>query len=170
MPGHPQRDVSASAIRDVLNSATSIASLIPNSVQTFTINAASIAPGGDVQQNVVKNVVNGNEVGSANGQEDIKAPKTGLHTPSTPVEKPNSTTTTSTNVTSDDNKVEPGQSRPRHRKPPAGLAGAVQSVSDRISSSVSKVADGLRGGRAETSKASTGEAETGKASTDGTSK
>ena len=73
-------------------------------------------------------------------------------------------------MTSDDNKVEPGQSRPRHRKPPAGLAGAVKSVSDRISSSVSKVADGLKGGRAETSKASTGEAETGKASTDGTSK
>ena len=98
--GTPSETSWASTIRDVLNSATSIASLIPNSGQTFTINAASIAPGGDVQQNVVKNVVNGNEVGSANGQEDIKAPKTGLHTPSTPVEKPNSTTTTSTNVTS----------------------------------------------------------------------
>ena len=170
--------------------------LVLTSVRTLTMNAASIASGGDVQQNVIQNVVTGNEVGSPNGQQDIQAgvttapevpstaarvsetgsqtvvPEAGLrlHKPSTPVEKPNSTTTTSTNVTSDDSKVEPGQSRPRHRKPPAGLAGAVRSMSDRISSSVSKVADGLKGGRAETSKASTGEAETGKASTDGTSK
>ena len=119
------------------------------------MNAASIASGGDVQQNVVKNVVTGNEVGSPNGQQDIQAgvttapeaPSTaarvsetgsqtvvpeaglGLRKPSTPVEKPNSTTTTSTNVTSDDSKAEPGQSGRRHRKPPAGLAGAVTSVS-----------------------------------------
>ena len=37
------------------------------------MNAASIASGGDVQQNVVKNVVTGNEVGSPNGQQDIQA-------------------------------------------------------------------------------------------------
>ena len=171
----------ASAIRDRVLAvrAELIPSLTPNSGQTFTMNAASIAPGGDVQQNVVKNVVTGNEVGSPNGQQDIQAgvatapeapsttarvsdtgsqavaPEAGLHTSSTPVEKPNSTTTTSTNVTSDDRKVEPGQSGGRHRKPPAGLAGAVRSVSDRISSSVSKVTDGLKGGRAETGKAST---------------
>ena len=69
---------------------------------------------------------------------------------------PNSTTTTSTTVTSDGNNVRPGQrveaSQPggRHRKLSGPLAGAVKSVSDRISSSVSKVTDGLKGGRAET--------------------
>ena len=128
--------------------ASAIRDKVLNSVRTLTMNASSIASGGDVQQNVVenvvknvvKNVVTGNEVGFPNGQQDIQAPEA------------------------------PGQSGRRHRKPPAGLAGAVKSVSDRISSSVSKVADGLKGGRAETSKASTGGAETGKASTDGTSK
>ena len=84
-----------------------------------------------------------------------------LRTPSTSVEKPNSTTTTSTNVPSAGNKVEPGQAGGRHRKPPTGLAGVVKSVSDRVSSSISKVTDGLKGGGAKTdgtdSKASVGE-------------
>ena len=135
--------------------ASALREMVLNSVRTLTMNAASIASGGDVKQNVVKNVVTGNEVGSPNGQQDIQggvttapeAPSTaarvsetgsqtvvpdaglGLRKPSTPVEKPNSTTTTSTNVTSDDSKAEPGQSGRRHRKPPAGLAGAVKSVS-----------------------------------------
>ena len=119
------------------------------------MNAASIAPGGDVQQNVVKNAVTnvvtvtGNEVGSRKGKQDNQAPEARLHTPSTPAEKLNSTIT-------------------RHRKLPAGLAGAVKSVSDRISSSVSKVTDRVKGGRAETGKASR-RAETAKPAS-GTSK
>lgn len=182
-PGWPYNPATCPACQgsSTMSPASAIRDLVLASVRTLTMNAASIASGGDVEQNVVKNVVTGNEMGFPNGQQDIQAPDAGLHKPSTPVEKPNSTTTastnvtsdTSTNVTSDDNKVGPGQSGPRHRKPPAGLAGAVKSVksvSDRISSSVSKVADGLKGGRAETSKASTGGAETSKASTDGTNK
>ena len=39
------------------------ATMVLNSVRTLTINAASIASGGDVQQNVVKNVVNGQRGG-----------------------------------------------------------------------------------------------------------
>ena len=109
-------------------------------------------------------------MGFLNGQQDIQAPDAGLHKPSAPVEKPNSTTTTSTDVTRDGNEVEPGQSGGRHRKPTGGLAGAVKSVSDRISSSVSKVTDGLKGGRAQTGKASTDGTSAGKSSTDGTSK
>ena len=44
----------------------------------------------------------------------------GLDTATTAVEKTNSMTTASTNVTSDGNKVEPGQAFGRHRKPPTG--------------------------------------------------
>ena len=75
--GTPSAASPASAIRDE----------VLNSVRTLTMNAASIASGGDVRQNVVenvvKNVVTGNEVGFPNGQQDIQAPDAGLHTPST---------------------------------------------------------------------------------------
>ena len=131
----------------------------PNSGQTFTMNAAAITPDGDVKQNVVtgNDVVPGNEVGPSNGQQDTQAgaaasmaPEAdkGLRWPRKLVEKQDSTTTTSTDLTSDDKKAAPGQAGGRHRKPPSGLAGAVKSVSDRLSSSVSKVSGGLKSGGA----------------------
>jgi hypothetical protein len=60
----------------------------------------------------------------------------------TVVEKPESTTATSTIVITDGNKVIPGQVGPKHRKPGGGLAGAMKSLQDTIS----KVTDGLTGG------------------------
>jgi hypothetical protein len=71
----------------------------------------------------------------------------------TAVEKPESTTATSTIVITDGNKVIPGQTGAKHRKPGGGLAGAVKSVQDTIS----KVTGGLTGGAA----ATTGGADTG---------
>ena len=84
----------------------------------------------------------------------------GPDTPNAAVENLKPTTTASTNMTSNGKKVEPGQAGGRHRKPPTGLAGPVKSVNDRISSSISKVTNGLKGGDAKTdatdSKASDG--------------
>ena len=193
-PGWPYSREACPACYEIDESpaaATSIPSLIPNLGRTFTMNAASIAPGGDVQQNVVKNVVTGNDVASTNAKQDGLVAGTatevssnasgvletvsktvnpeagrGLNIPNIAVKK----TKPSTNVVRDGNEVEPGQSGGRHRKPTGGLAGAVKSVSDRISSSVSKVTDGLKGGRAETGKASTDGTSAGKSSTDGTTK
>ena len=90
-----------------------------------------------------------------------------LHTPSAPVDKTNATTTTSTNVTSDGNKVEPGQVGGNGTTSRGRAAGAVKSVSDRISSAVSKTIDGLKGGGAKTGKASTGDTSTGDTSKEG---
>ena len=66
--------------------------------------------------------------------------------PTTAVAKPESTTATSTILISDGNKVEPGQSGPKPRKPGGGLAGVVKSVQDTVNASISNVTDGLRGG------------------------
>ena len=77
-----------------------------------------------------------------------------------PVEGPTRRPPRQTNVTSDDRKVEHGQSGGRRASPLPGWLVRWGWVSDQISSSVSKVTDGLKGGRAET----------GKAGADGTSK
>ena len=155
--------------------------------------------GGDVQQNVVKNAVTRWDPPTASGTfgpaPPPEAPSTAarvsdtgsrtvapqalkwLHRPRTLVEKLNSTTTTSTDVTRDGAKVEPGQldgkgttstdvTRDGAKVEPGQLdgkgatsrgrlAGAVKSVSDRISSTISargdrrgatrpKVTDGLK--------------------------
>jgi hypothetical protein len=65
------------------------------------------------------------------------------------------------NVTRDSLKAEPGQSGGQHRMPGGGLAGAVKSVGDQVSSAISRISDGLRGGGAETGESSPGEAGTG---------
>jgi len=146
----------------------------------------SIAPGGDARQKVAT----GEEMPSPNGRQDIPAgapiarraasiaadvvdntasrtlapeARQRLHKPSTPVDKPEPTTITSTIMTNG-NKVEPGQLGEKGTTSRDRLSGAVKSVSDRISSAISKATEGLKGGT------NSGEAESDKAGTDGTSK
>jgi hypothetical protein len=86
----------------------------------------------------------------------------GLETASAPVDKPEPTITTSTNVTRDGNKVEPGQVGVNGTTSRGGLDGAVRSVSDQISSAISTVTNGLTGGGAKTAEsAESGNDETG---------
>jgi hypothetical protein len=161
-------------------SVTSIPSLTPGSGQTFTINTASVAPGGDVTNNGAKNDVvaapatNGpsNAAGVLDTVSKTVAPGAdqGLGTATTAVEQPQPTTTTSTNVTSGGNKIEPGQLGGNGTKSGGGLAGAVNSVSDQINSAISKVTDGLKGGSAKTGGTSTSTGGTGGTGTGGTGK
>jgi hypothetical protein len=73
----------------------------------------------------------------------------------------NTSTTAPTDTTRDGNKVEPVRSGGRHAKPDDALAGALPSVRDQISSTISNPTDGLKGGRTETGKAETGAASSG---------
>lgn len=73
-------------------------------------------------------------------------------------------TNASTDTTRDGNKVEPVGSGGRHAKPDDTLAGALQSVDDQISSAISNLTDGLKGGSTETGEAAkdaAGSADTG---------
>ena len=147
-----------------------VTSTAPAPGQMVTLDASALrASGADVQQGqdlgkqAENNVVAGtatNVSSNAAGALDTVSPnKTvapeadqGLVTattavdPTTAVAKPESTTATSTILISDGNKVEPGQSGPKPRKPGGGLAGVVKSVQDTINASISNVTDGLRGG------------------------
>jgi hypothetical protein len=152
-------------------SVTSIPSLTPGSGQTFTINTAAVAPGGDVTNNGAKNdVVAGtatnspsNAAGVLDTVSNTVAPGAdqGLGTATTAVEQPQPTTTTSTNLTRGGNKVEPGQLGGNGTKSGGGLAGAVKSVSDQINSAISNVTNGLKGGSAQTGGTGTGTGGTG---------
>jgi hypothetical protein len=137
----------------VPTSATSIPSFTPNSGQTLTINAASVAPGGEVTNDGgKKGVVAGtatNGPSNAAGVLDTVSkaappqPSGGLDTASAAVEnaKP---TTTSTNVMRDGNKVEPREVSGGNTTSGSGLATAGRAVGDQVSSTLSKVVNGLK--------------------------
>lgn len=137
--------------------------------QTLTLNAAAL-PGGEVQQGAdlgnqaANDVVAGTSTPKGGGALDTSLQKqtvvanpdqgpvtTAVDTttttdPTSAVADPVSTTATSANVTSDGNKVEPGQSGPKHRKPGGGLTDALKSVQDTINSSISKITNGSKRG------------------------
>ena len=79
-PGWPYSPATCPACQGIAAPASRLrqsATMVLNSVRTLTMNAASIASGGDVQQNVVKNVVNGNEVGSPTASRTFRLLKQG---------------------------------------------------------------------------------------------
>jgi pimeloyl-ACP methyl ester carboxylesterase len=137
----------------------------PQSGQTLTLNAAALpVSGGKVQQGAdlgnqaANDVVAGTSTPKGGGALDTslqkqtvvanpdQGPVTTAVDPTSAVADPVSTTATSANVTSDGNKVEPGQSGPKHRKPGGGLTDALKSVQDTINSSISKITDGFKRG------------------------
>jgi hypothetical protein len=184
----PDASASVTSIPSPRNSGQAITIDVASIAPDGDAGPNSIAPHGDAGQNVVT----GEEVQSPKGRQDIPAgasiarqaastaadvfdntassqtlapeARQGLHKPSTPVEKPEPTITTSTIMTNG-NKVEPGQVADKGTTSRERLSGAVKSVSDRISSAISKATEGLKGGGT-----NTGEAESDKAGTDGTSK
>jgi hypothetical protein len=125
-----------------LASATSIPSPTQNSVMT-NVNAAPIAPDAQVTEAPANAAT---VLGAVPNKADSNAGQT-LDSTSAPVDRPKPTTAASTNVTTDGNKAEPGQvDASGTTSSGGGLAGAVKSVTSQISSTVSKVTDGLKGG------------------------
>lgn len=73
----------------------------------------------------------------------------------------NTSTNASTDTTRDGNKVEPAGPGGRHAKRDNALAGVLQSVGDPISSAISNLTDGLKGGRTEPGRSEADEAGSG---------
>ena len=137
----------------------------------------------------VKNTLRGDGLRSANGRRDIqagtpippearstathvskigsaKAPGAGfgLLRSITAVRKPDSATINSAKRAGDGDTEKPRKSGGGQDKPPVKPGAGVKSVSDRISSSISKATDGLRGGRVKTDRSArtgTGNSRTG---------
>jgi hypothetical protein len=146
----------------VPSSTTSIPSLTPGFSQMLTIKAPPVAPGGAVANAEAKNnVVAGtptNGPSNASGVSDTVsktvAPDAGqgLDTATTAIEKPEPTTSTSTNVMSDGKKVEPGPISGGNTTSRSGLATAAKAVRDQVSSKLSKVGNGPKAATNSTAK------------------
>jgi hypothetical protein len=144
----------------------------PEPAHIVTLDAAAMrASGGDVQQ--------GEDLGAAMGSPDAQRDGVAVSDIANPSDSaagdvlttvqdeatpgaggPSITAPTVPliNLTRDSMKAEPGQ---LGGQPGGGLAGAARSVQEKLSSAISKVTDGLTGGRAETGEAGTGDTGTG---------
>jgi hypothetical protein len=164
------------------NSPTSIPALSPNPGQMLTINADQkneVTGGTEDAADELADVHARDPADAEDAADDLAGVQAGGEaaalpeagqgpdTPSTAVEEPEPTATTSASVMSDGNKVKPGQVGGDDTTSGAGLAGTVKSVTDRIASTISKVTGRLTRGDTKTGDAGTGGSETGDVGTDG---